>query len=341
MLNKFITKDISGGTSVYTLSNENLMSRYLFHYSTADDDYTNIYLKLMYNIKDYETVNRETLVLSDQLFPMINQDSSKLYFDIVIDSTTSNISYKYTLFDLSEDDIIYINNKYLCHVKTVVDSTEYNAPDYTIDSTYQIEFVEFDDTGQLDSYMESLNVWYDFTNYMYMYLFNIRTIKKLNFANTFYNDASSEFFSYFFQWKTFFGFRNRSSDTPASSWNQFFTSPSRIFPITYSGVYDTTNNSKINILSLLNSFFSDKYTLPYDVTIIKDAIVDDTAFDIELFISNSSDVSNFVGDYMRNGIYIFNEAGLAATMVLRLEKLTVIDPNTFNLKFRTLVYDDT
>lgn len=94
-LNKFITKDVGEQGVTYTLQNESLMSRYFVHYSTYESDYTSVYLKLLYNINDYETVNKSTLVVSELLYPSISQDSSLLYFDISIDCTTSDINTRY------------------------------------------------------------------------------------------------------------------------------------------------------------------------------------------------------------------------------------------------------
>lgn len=95
------------------------------------------------------------------------------------------------------------------------------------------------------------------------------------------------------------------------------------------------------MLSLLNSFSSDKYTLPYDVTIQKDFITDSTPFTIDLFISNSSDVTNFLTNMVRNGIYVFRESDIMDVMLLRLLHSETIDPNTFQLTFATVNYDDT
>lgn len=107
----------------------------------------------------------------------------------------------------------------------------------------------------------------------------------------------------------------------------------------YSGIYDATHNLPINLLSLLNIFYSDQYTLPYDVTILKSSIGDLTPFYIDLFIANSSDISSFFGNYVRNGLYIFNEGNTTEVMVMRLNDYTQINANTFRLNLVTIMYD--
>ncbi len=95
---------------------------------------------MLYNITDYETVNKESLVVSEKLWPMIRHDSSKLFFDITLDSTVSNVDDKYTFFDLTQDELLWLNNKYFCHVKEILDDTVYDSTSakYSIDSTYLI-----------------------------------------------------------------------------------------------------------------------------------------------------------------------------------------------------------
>jgi hypothetical protein len=151
-LNKFITKDVETDVS-YTLDNALFMSKYLSHYSTYDSDYTSLYLKLLFNDIDIETINKENLVLSQTLYPMIKCDSTLLYFEIYLDSTTADITNQYTFFGLSQNDLLCLNNKHFCRVKNVFDSTAHVGGDYTVDSTYQIEFLELDTTSDLIEYM--------------------------------------------------------------------------------------------------------------------------------------------------------------------------------------------
>jgi hypothetical protein len=91
---------------------------------------------------------------------------------------------------------------------------------------------------------------------------------------------------------------------------------------------------------LLNSFYTDTYTLPYDVTILKSAIENGTPFIIDLFISNLSDVTKFFGNYVRNGIYIFNEHNVQEVMILRCNNITQLNANTIRMKFTVLLYDE-
>ncbi len=110
-------------------------------------------------------------------------------------------------------------------------------------------------------------------------------------------------------------------------------------PITYSGNYNVINNASFSLLSLLNSFLVDKFILPYDVTILKSAIENGTDFTIDMFITNASDITKFIGNWVRNGIYIFNERGVRDVMLLRANNFSQLDLNTFRLYFSTLVYD--
>jgi hypothetical protein len=110
--------------------------------------------------------------------------------------------------------------------------------------------------------------------------------------------------------------------------------------ITYSGAYDVTNNNKISLLSLYNTFFTDKFILPYDVTIQKADITDQNIITIDLFISNSTDISRFIGGYVRNGLYLFREADISDTMLLRLDKMTQLNSNTFRMSLICLDHDE-
>jgi hypothetical protein len=216
MLKKFITKIADTTSSVYTLNNESLMSRYLYNYSSSQSDYTSIYLKTIFNALDYETVNKENIVMSSKLYPVIHSDSSKLYFTIDIDSTSASLDNKYQFFDITSDDVMIINNKYLCRAKDVIDSTEYHAPDYTFSMSYVIEFLEFDSTNELDDYMGNTYTYYDFSIITYEYYFNLRTLKRFNYGNEYQTDSSS-FFVSVFSLKTFFGSDNRANNEALSS----------------------------------------------------------------------------------------------------------------------------
>ena len=339
MLNRFITKSVGENTVTYTLNNELQMSKYLYNYSTEQSDFTSIYLKLLYNQADLETVNRESMIISEFLWPVIQSDSSKLYMDLVLDSTSHDLTNKYTFFDLSTDDLIFLNNKYFCKVKDVVDSTTGSPPDdYTFSVIYSLEFLELDNTSDLSTYMNGEFIQYDFTKIAYQYKFNIRSIKKLRAQNSLFVDHT-DYFKTLFTMKTFFGYQNRSSNTTGNDQKNFFGSPLTTSPAIYSGTYDATNNLAINLLSMLNTFYADKYILPYDVTILKSSIGDKVPFDIDLFIANSNDITNFFGNYVRNGIYIFNEANTTEVMVLRLNDYTQINSNAFRLNFVTIMFD--
>lgn len=267
-------------------------------------------------------------------------DSSQLYFDLTIDSTTADETCKYTFFDLSESQLIYLNNRYLCCVVSVIDTTEHPAlQDYTFSTQYRIEFLDFDSTDTLDDYMGDV-VYDDFTKHLFKYYFNIRVIKKLDQQNSFFTN-NADFFKLLISAKTFFGFQNRATNDVASDWKSFFSNPVILDPLTYSGLYDVTNNARFNMLSLLNSFSANKYTLPYDSTIVKQYITDSTPFIIDLFIANSSDMSNFQGNLATNGMYIFNESGIRDVMVMRLLNAESLNPNTLRLSFTALCSDDT
>lgn len=339
MLNKFVTKIVDSTSSIYTLNSESIMSRYLYHYSSSQSDYTSVYLKMIYNSLDYETINKENIVVSNLLYPVINSDSSKLYFDINIDSTSSNVDNKYEFYDLTENDILIVNNKYFCKVKNVVDNTTYSAPDYTFNVSYKIEFLELDTTDELNDYMDDEYTYYDFSVITYEYYFNLRSVKKINYGNEYQLDSSS-LFSAVFSLKTFFGADNRANNEVLSSWTQFFSSLGNMSSITYSGAYDVTNNNKITLLSLYNSFFTDSFILPYDITIEKADITNQNTFTIDLFISTSTDITKFLGGYVRNGIYLFRESNISDTMLLRVDKMSQINPNTFSMKFVCLTYDE-
>ncbi len=165
MLNKHITKNVSSTNVVYNLNSESYLSKYVYHYSTYESDYTNLYLKLLYNINDYETVNKRGIVISPVLYPEIMQDSSKLYMNIFLDSTVLGVANKYTFFDLTVQELLWLNNKYFCAVKDILDTTFHDVTknDYTIDSTYLIEFLEFDTTADLSAYMGDDLEYFDFT----------------------------------------------------------------------------------------------------------------------------------------------------------------------------------
>lgn len=210
MLNIFISKTVDTSV-VYTLHNETLMSKYLYHYSSTPSDYTSFYMKTIYNMGDRETVNKENLVISDILYPLIKDDDTKLYVDVNIDCTTVDLSYQYNLFDLSVDDFIYLNNTYFCLVKDIQDLTTTGPSDFTVNRTYSIELIEFDDTAALNSYMAGLAEYADITHVAFEYFFNIRVIKKLNLSNNLYLDQT-EFFRMLFSIKTFWGYLNRATD---------------------------------------------------------------------------------------------------------------------------------
>lgn len=339
MLNKFVSKSVDSTTVSYNLINESHMSKYLYNYSTEESDFTSIYLKLIYNQSDIETINRESIILSDFLWPVLQSDSSKLYVNLQIDSTSADLTNKYTFFDLSENDLVFLNNKHFCKVKSVTDSTIGGPPDdYTFNIGYLVEFLELDNTVDLSNYMNGESVQYDFTKISYQYKFNIRSIKKLQSQNSMFLDQT-EYFRLLFNIKTFFGNQNRPADTSGNDQKNFFSSPLILSPVVYSGIYDATHNLPINLLSLLNIFYSDQYTLPYDVTILKSSIGDLTPFYIDLFIANSSDISSFFGNYVRNGLYIFNEGNTTEVMVMRLNDYTQINANTFRLNLVTIMYD--
>ena len=342
MLNKYVTKQVSETNVVYTLNSELYMSKYLYNYSTYQSDYTSLYIKMLYNMTDYETVNKESLVVSEKLWPMIRKDSTKLFFDITLDSTVSNVDAKYTFFDLTQDELLWLNNKYFCRVKEILDNTVHDSTYgmYSIDSTYLIEFLEFDTTTDLSVYMGQDTMEYlDFTHELFEYYFNLRSVKKLNFSNSFFEDNTSTFFKVVFSVKTFFGYLNRPINEVVSDWRQLYSNSTPNLPITYSGNYDITHNASFNLLSLLNSFLTDKFSLPYDITILKSDIQNGSDFTIDLFIMNSTDITNFVGNWVRNGIYIFTEGGIRDAMVLRASNYSQLNENTFRLYLSTLVYD--
>lgn len=111
--------------------------------------------------------------------------------------------------------MIYVNNKYLCHVKSISDNTNHPiSEDYTFSTIYSIEFLDFDSTSALDEYMGD-PIYNDFTQYLYTYYINIRIIKKLNYVNSFLTDSSG-FFKLLFSLKTFFGANNRSNNEAAT-----------------------------------------------------------------------------------------------------------------------------
>lgn len=341
LLNKHIKKDIGVSDIIYTLDNEYYLSKYLYHYSTYQSDYTNLFLKAIYNSEDYETVNKESVVSSELLYPHIMQDSTKLYMNITVQSVCSDVTNKYTLFDFTDNELMYINNKHLCRVGNIYDSTTIDlsiSTDYTIDTTYVIEFLEFDTTDDLSGYMSSQFEYMDFTKIEYQYFFNIRTIKKLNFGNH-YLDATQSYFDLICSIKTFFGYANRPVNEVAPDWKQFFSTASASQPITYSGSYTVINNSRFNFLTLLNSFFTDKFISPYDVTIDATTIENGEDFIIDLFITNSTDITNFLGNWVRNGIYVFNEGNIRDVMILKATSYSQIDPNTFRIHFFVVAYD--
>lgn len=119
-----------------------------------------------------------------------------------------------------------------------------------------------------------------------------------------------------------------------------FSTPSKLSPITYSGTYDVTNNVPLNTIALYNSFFSDQYTMPYDVTIESSDITDGSAFYIDLFIADSPDVTAFISGFMRNELLIFNESGVQETMVLKVLDSTQLNANTYKLCLSVMTYDN-
>jgi hypothetical protein len=64
-------------------------------------------------------------------------------------------------------------------------------------------------------------------------------------------------------------------------------------------------------------------------------------FTLDLFISNSADITTWISNYVRNGILLYVEGNTREAMVLRIHNSVQINSNTFRLTLSVLLSDTT
>jgi len=97
---------------------------------------------------------------------------------------------------------------------------------------------------------------------------------------------------------------------------------------------------RTGLLPLLNSFSSEEYDLPVDVTVDKTTISNGSLFTIDVFVDNTDDVNTFVTHINNFGMYILREGSTSDVIVAKLFSATQVDSNTIRIKLGTILYDD-